>query len=118
MRIRYYISPFLMQTLVQLMLAAMTLVNGVARANAPIVSLPYVAFFLTFVGVISLPREETSMRFYTKQHPYDCGIDLHPRTTYVCILDQAGETLLYRNMQATPEALLKAIAPYHEANRF
>jgi hypothetical protein len=33
---------------------------------------------------------------------------------YVCILDQAGETLLPRNMTATPEALLKAIAPYRE----
>src|SRR5262245_51652901 len=31
---------------------------------------------------------------------------------YLCILDQAGETLLHRNMPATPEALLKAIAPY------
>ena len=54
------------------------------------------------------------MRFYTKQHPYDCGIDLHARTMYVCILDQAGETLLHRHRQATPEALLKAIAPYRE----
>jgi transposase len=41
-----------------------------------------------------------------------CGIDLHARTIYLCILDQAGETLLHRHMQATPEALLKAIAPY------
>jgi transposase len=32
----------------------------------------------------------------------------------VCILDQAGATLVHRNMTATPEALLKAIAPYHE----
>jgi transposase len=54
------------------------------------------------------------MRFYTKQHPFYCGIDLHARTMYVCILDQAGETLLHRNMTATPEALLKAIAPYRE----
>src|SRR5215467_15280330 len=52
------------------------------------------------------------MRFYTQQHPFYCGIDLHARTMYLCILDQAGETLLHRNMQATPEALLKAIAPY------
>jgi hypothetical protein len=59
-------------------------------------------------------KEETSMRFYTKQHPYYCGIDLHTRTMYVCILDQAGETLLHRHMQATPEALLKAIAPYRD----
>jgi transposase len=54
------------------------------------------------------------MRFYTKQHPFYCGIDLHARTMYVCILDQAGETLVHRNMTATPEALLKAIAPYRE----
>jgi transposase len=54
------------------------------------------------------------MRFYTQPHPFYCGIDLHARTMYVCILDQAGETLLHRNMTATPEALLKAIAPYRD----
>jgi transposase len=54
------------------------------------------------------------MRFSTKQHPFYCGIDLHARTMDVCILDQAGETRLHRNMPATPEALLKAIAPYRE----
>src|SRR3989442_8871290 len=59
-------------------------------------------------------KEETSMRFYTKQHPFSCGIDLQARTMYLCILDQAGETLLHRNMTATPEALLKAIAPYRD----
>ena len=54
------------------------------------------------------------MRFYTTQHPFYCGIDLHARTMSLCILDQAGETLLHRNMPATPEALLKAIAPYRD----
>jgi transposase len=54
------------------------------------------------------------MRFYTQQHPFYGGIDLHARTMDLCILDQAGETLLHRNMTATPEALLKAIAPYRE----
>jgi transposase len=52
------------------------------------------------------------MRFYTQQHPFYCGIDLHARTMDLCILDQAGETRLHRHMPATPEALLKAIAPY------
>ena len=51
------------------------------------------------------------MRFYTQQHPFYCGIDLHARTMYLCILDQAGETLLHRNMTATPEALLTASPP-------
>ena len=27
------------------------------------------------------------MRFYTQQHQFYCGIDLHARTMYVCILN-------------------------------
>lgn len=54
------------------------------------------------------------MRFYTKQHKYYCGIDLHARTMYICILDQAGKTLFHGNRKASPESLLKVIAPYRE----
>ena len=54
------------------------------------------------------------MRFYTKQHKYHCGIDLHARSMYICILDKEGETVLHRNSKATPEAFLRAIAPYRE----
>jgi transposase len=54
------------------------------------------------------------MRFYTTQHPFYCGIDLHARSMYVCILDQRGEVLVHRNMQTTPEAFLHAIAPYRQ----
>ena len=54
------------------------------------------------------------MRFYTTQHPFYCGIDLHARTMYVCILDQNGEILVHRNMKTDPEAFLKAIAPYRQ----
>src|ERR671923_1322421 len=54
------------------------------------------------------------MRFYSKQHRYYCGIDWHARTMYVCILDQGGEILLHRHMKTSPDALLKAIAPYRD----
>ena len=54
------------------------------------------------------------MRFYTNQHPFYCGIDLHARSMYVCILSHDGEILLHRNMKAAPEAFLKAIAPYRD----
>jgi transposase len=50
------------------------------------------------------------MRFYTKPHKFYCGIDLHARTMYVCILNQDGEILLHRHMPASPEPFLKAIA--------
>jgi Transposase len=53
-------------------------------------------------------------RFYTNQHQFYAGIDLHARSRYVCILDQDGEIMLHRNMKASPEMLLKAIAPYRE----
>jgi transposase len=53
------------------------------------------------------------MRFYTKQHPFYCGIDLHARTMYVCILNHDGEIVVHR-MPTSPEALLKTIAPYRE----
>src|SRR6266536_4634806 len=51
------------------------------------------------------------MRFYTKQHKAYCGIDLHARTMYVCILNHGGEILVHRNMKANPESFLQVIAP-------
>lgn len=54
------------------------------------------------------------MRFYTQHHQFYCGIDLHARSMYLCILDHAGEIRLHRNIQARPEPFLKAIEPYRE----
>jgi transposase len=54
------------------------------------------------------------MRFYTKPHQFYGGIDLHARTMYLCVLNQEGEVLLHRHMQAGPEPLLQALAPYRE----
>jgi hypothetical protein len=34
------------------------------------------------------------MRFYTGQHRFYCGVDLHARTMYLCILDHAGQQAL------------------------
>ena len=54
------------------------------------------------------------MRFYNRQHTYYCGIDLHVKTMYVCILDSAGQALVHRNVPSTPEAFLKIVAPYRD----
>jgi hypothetical protein len=37
------------------------------------------------------------MRFYTGQHRYYCGIDLHARRMYICILDAEGQVRVHRN---------------------
>lgn len=54
------------------------------------------------------------MRFSTHQHKHDCGIDLHARTMYICILEQAGTVLLHNNVAATSEDFLRVTAPYRE----
>ena len=55
------------------------------------------------------------MRVSTKPHQFDCGIDLHARTRYLCVLHQAGAIVLHRNMPAGPEPFLQAVAPYRAA---
>jgi transposase len=55
------------------------------------------------------------MRFYTHQHPFYCGIDLHARSMDVCRVNRAGEILLHRTRKAAPAPFLQAIAPYREA---
>jgi len=52
------------------------------------------------------------MNFYNSTHHHYCGIDLHARSLYVCILNQQGETLLHKEIPAKPEPLLRLIEPY------
>ena len=54
------------------------------------------------------------MRFYTKQHRYYCGIDLHARSMYVCILDNEGNTLVHQNIKTSRSSFLAVIQPYRE----
>ena len=54
------------------------------------------------------------MRFYTKQHNFYCGIDLHTTKMYLCILNQEGEVVLHRNIRTKPDFFLAAIKPYRD----
>ena len=53
-------------------------------------------------------------RFYTTQHQFYCGIDLHARSLYVCLVSHDGALFVHRNMTAAPEPFRKAIAPYRD----
>ena len=46
------------------------------------------------------------MKFYTQQHKHYCGIDLHARMMYLCVLDAAGTVHLSRNIECSPRACL------------
>lgn len=52
------------------------------------------------------------MRFYTQQHTHYCGIDLHARSMYVCILDKNGNTLVHKKLSCDRDQLLKTLKPY------
>ncbi|MBI5675788.1 MAG: hypothetical protein HZC48_08210 [Nitrospirae bacterium] len=54
------------------------------------------------------------MKFYVKQHKYYCGVDLHARSLYVCIIDKEGSIVKHKNIEATPEAFLNIIKDCRE----
>jgi hypothetical protein len=54
------------------------------------------------------------MRFYNRQHRHYCGIDLHVKTMYICILDTTGQVLLHKNFKSTPQHFLEAVGPFRD----
>jgi len=54
------------------------------------------------------------MKFYTGNHKFYCGIDLHARKMYVCILNNSGKIVLHKNIKTDPELFFELIFPYLE----
>ena len=52
------------------------------------------------------------MNLYNNMHPYYCGIDLHARLLYVCIIDQEGQVCVHKEISADPNKLVKLLEPY------
>lgn len=53
------------------------------------------------------------MKYYTSTTQYNCGIDLHARQMYVCLMDRQGNKLVHTNIRHNDFAFfLKLIAPY------
>jgi len=52
------------------------------------------------------------MNFYNNTHPYYCGIDLHARILYVCILDQDGKICVHQEIPADSDKLRQLLEPY------
>jgi transposase len=52
------------------------------------------------------------MRFYNQAHQFYCGVDLHARSMYLCILDHQGNVVFHHDLPAEPDAFLQAIQPY------
>lgn len=54
------------------------------------------------------------MNFYNRPHKFYCGIDLHARTMYICVLDQDGNNRLHQNTKSRPEDFLRLLKPFRE----
>jgi transposase len=54
----------------------------------------------------TLTPKEADMRFYRPCTAFYCGVDLHAKSMYLCVLDRQGSTLLHRNLPTD------ALAPY------
>ena len=54
------------------------------------------------------------MNSYLVQHELYCGIDLHAKRMYTCVLKQDGEIVFHQNLKTQPEAFLTAIEPFRD----
>ncbi len=53
------------------------------------------------------------MKYYTSTTEFNCGIDLHAKQMYVCVMDRQGNKLLHTNIKGNDFSyFLKRIEPY------
>jgi len=56
------------------------------------------------------------MKYYTSTTEFNCGIDLHARQMYICLMDRTGNKLVHTNIQGNEFAyFLKRIEPYRHS---
>jgi transposase len=56
------------------------------------------------------------MKYYCSTTEFNCGIDLHSRQMYICVMDRQGRKLVHCNVRNNDfEFFLKLIAPYRHS---
>jgi len=56
------------------------------------------------------------MKYYTSTTEFNCGIDLHAREMYVCVMDRQGNKVLHLNIEGNDFAFfLKKIEPFRHS---
>jgi hypothetical protein len=53
----------------------------------------------TITGVQRTPLLSQHVKYYTSTTEYNCGIDLHARQMYVCVMDRQGKKLVRCNVK-------------------
>ena len=52
------------------------------------------------------------MRYAQINSKYVCGIDLHAREMYACVMNEKGEILFHRNMRTDFDQFKKKMQPF------
>jgi predicted NBD/HSP70 family sugar kinase len=52
------------------------------------------------------------MRFYTIQHQFSCGIDLHVDWMDLGVIDADGEVRVHTNIRTDPHRFLQVLRPF------
>ena len=56
------------------------------------------------------------MKYYCTTTEFNCGIDLHARQMYVCVMDRQGRKLVHCNVRNNDFAFfLKLVQPYRHS---
>ena len=55
------------------------------------------------------------MDYATIDRTYYCGVDLHARTMYLCLMDKSGQIHVHRNIKNDFALLQRVLAPYQES---
>jgi hypothetical protein len=54
------------------------------------------------------------MDYYKAARKFYCGVDLHARNMYVCIVNKEGEKLVHRKLDNDSNLFLRIIKPYKD----
>lgn len=56
------------------------------------------------------------MKYYKTTTEYNCGIDLHTKQMYICVMDREGSILVHKNIKGNDFSFfLKLVAPYRQS---
>jgi len=62
------------------------------------------------------PQRRDEMKYYTSTTEFNCGIDLHARQMYICVMDRQGNIKVHTNIAGNDFAyFLKRVEPYRHS---
>ncbi len=65
---------------------------------------------------LTVLKRRGEMNYYTSETEFNCGIDLHAREMYVCVMDRAGHKVVHTNIRGNDFGhFLKKVSPYRHS---